>query len=82
METGGDRSSEERRAAAEARARAREGRPDPGDEELVAASGEPAHAPEDISRYGVADPYARRRLLAILAVAVIVIVLFVLLVGC
>lgn len=83
MEHGGGRSAEERRAAAEARARAREGRSATGDEGLLEGGGEPARAPEGISHYrGGADVYGRRRLIAGLVAVALVLVLFILLVGC
>lgn len=69
--------------AAEARARARSGDTQTGDENLVAGGGEPASAPEGISRhYGGGDVYARRRLLAFGAGAIVLLILFLLLVGC
>ena len=78
MESGGGRSAEERKAAAEARARAREGEPAPGDEDLVAGGGEPARAPEGISRYNAGgDIYGRRRAIAIGAAVVVVLLLIV-----
>jgi len=83
MESDGGRSAEERQVAAEARARARSGDTQTGDENLVAGGGEPAGAPEGISRhYGGGDVYARRRLLAFGAGAVVLLILFLLLVGC
>ena len=82
MEHGGGRSPEERRAAAEARARAREGRAEPGDDELIGGGGLPARAPEGITRYGGSD-YGQRRAIAIGVIAlVVVLLLFFLLVGC
>jgi hypothetical protein len=82
MESSG-RSSEERRAAAEARARARQGEPPAtGDEELVEGSG-PRGADGPMSRhYGGPDVYMRRRLLAGAAVVVLIILLFLLVGGC
>ncbi len=84
MESGGGRSAEERRAAAEARARAREGEPAPGDDDLVAGGGEPARAPDGISRYNAGgDIYGRRRAIAIgAAVVVVIVLLLVFVVGC
>jgi hypothetical protein len=77
---GWGRSPEERQAAAEARARAREGQPEPGDEEALET---PSHRPGPMSRhYGGEDVYARRRLIAIGAAIVVVILLFLLIVGC
>lgn len=82
MEHGGGRSAEERRAAVEARARAREGRVETGDEELLGGGGEPARAPEGVSRhYGGADVFARRRLIAAIAIVVVALVLIAV-VGC
>ena len=81
MESSGGRSPEERRAAAEARARAREGRPEPGDEELIVGGGTPARAPANITRYGGSD-FGRRRAIAIGVAILIVVLLLVLLVGC
>jgi hypothetical protein len=91
MERGGGRSPEERRAAAEERARAREERPDepqePGepvdeeriDEELVRRS--PEGRP--MSRhYGGPDVYGRRRLFFAAAVVALIFVLFLMLGGC
>ena len=81
MESSG-RSSEERRAAAEARARARSGEPATGDDELVGGSG-PRGADGEMSRhYGGPDVYMRRRLLAGAAVVVLIIVIFLLVGGC
>ena len=82
MESSG-RSSEERRAAAEARARARSGEPPAtGDDELVGGSG-PRGADGEMSRhYGGPDVYMRRRLLAGAAVVVLIIVIFLLVGGC
>ncbi len=83
MESGGGRSSEERQAAAEARARARTGDTRTGDEDLLVGGAEPARAPEGVSRhYGGGDVYARRRLLAFGAGAIVLLILFLLLVGC
>lgn len=83
MEHGGGRSGEERRTAAEARARARGGRPATGDEELREGGGEPARAPEGVRRhYGGADVYGRRRLIAGIAAVLVVLLLFVVLIGC
>jgi hypothetical protein len=82
MESSG-RSSEERRAAAEARARARSGEPPAtGDEELLEAAG-PRGAEGDMSRhYGGPDLYMRRRLIAGAAVIVVIILIFLLVGGC
>jgi hypothetical protein len=82
MESSG-RSPEERRAAADARARARSGEPPAtGDEELIGGTG-PRGAEGDLSRhYGGPDVYMRRRLLAGAAVIVLIIALFLLVGGC
>jgi hypothetical protein len=82
MESSG-RSSEERRAAAEARARARTGEPpDTGDEELLGGSG-PRGADGEMSRhYGGPDLYMRRRLIAGAAVIVLIVLIFLLVGGC
>jgi len=82
MESSG-RSSEERRVAAEARARARSGEPpDTGDEELIGGTG-PRGAEGEMSRhYGGPDVYMRRRLIAGAAVIVVIILLFLLVGGC
>jgi hypothetical protein len=82
MESSG-RSSEERRAAAEARARARTGEPPAtGDEELLEGDG-PRGADGPFSRhYGGPDVYMRRRLIAGAAVIVVIVLLFLLLGGC
>lgn len=88
MESGRGRSSEERRAAAEARARARTGDPRTGDEDLLTPAGEPARAPDEVIKRasgrleGPSDVYARRRLLAFGAAAIVLFILFLLLVGC
>jgi hypothetical protein len=78
---GRGRTPEERRAAAEARARARTGEPpETGDEELLEPAG-PRGAEGRFERhYGGGDVYLRRRLIA-LGVVIVVIVLIVLLVG-
>jgi hypothetical protein len=89
MERGGGRSPEERRAAAEARARARDELPEQldrseseeqrVDEELVRRSPEG----KPMSRhYGAADIYGRRRLFAAAGAAALIFVLFLLLGGC
>jgi hypothetical protein len=82
MESSG-RSSEERRAAAEARARARSGEPPAtGDEELLEGTGQ-SGADGPMSRYGGGpDLYMRRRLIAGAAVIVLIIVIFLLVGGC
>lgn len=82
MESGG-RSPEERRAAAEARARARRGEPPAtGDEELIEGSG-PRGSQGQMSRhYGGPDVYLRRRLIAGAAVIVLIVLIFLLVGGC
>jgi hypothetical protein len=82
MESSG-RSPEERRAAAEARARARSGEPPAtGDDELLEGTG-PRRAEGPLTRhYGGPDLYMRRRLIAGAAVIVVIILLFVLVGGC
>jgi hypothetical protein len=82
MESSG-RSPEERRAAAEARARARSGEPpQTGDEELLGGTG-PRGAEGDMSRhYGGPDVYMRRRLIAGAAVIVVIVLIFLLVGGC
>jgi hypothetical protein len=82
MESSG-RSPEERRAAAEARARARSGEgPATGDEELLEGVG-PRGAEGEMNRhYGGPDVYMRRRLLAGAAVIVVIVVIFLLVGGC
>jgi hypothetical protein len=80
---GTGRTPEERRAAAEARARARSGEPPAtGDEELIGGSG-PRGADGEMSRhYGGPDLYMRRRLIAGAAVIVLIIVIILLVGGC
>jgi hypothetical protein len=82
MESSG-RSPEERRAAAEARARARSGEPPAtGDEELLGGDG-PRGAEGEMNRhYGGPDVYMRRRLMAGAAVIVLIVVIFLLVGGC
>jgi len=82
MESGG-RSPEERRAAAEARARARSGEPpETGDDELLGGAGQQG-AEGPMSRYGGGmDVYLRRRLVALAAVIVLVVAIFLLVGGC
>ncbi len=82
MESSG-RSPEERRAAADARAKARSGEPlDIGDEELLGGSG-PRGAEGPMSRhYGGPDLYMRRRLIAGAAVIVLIVLIFLLVGGC
>jgi hypothetical protein len=91
MESSG-RSPDERRAAAEARARARRGEPlDTSDEELLGGSGARGadsarareSAPRRMSRhYGGPDVYMRRRLIAGAVVIVLIVVIFLLVGGC
>jgi hypothetical protein len=82
MESSG-RSPDERRAAAEARARSRSGEPPAtGDEELIEGNG-PRGAEGEMNRhYGGPDVYMRRRLMAGAAVIVLIIVIFLLIGGC
>jgi hypothetical protein len=82
MESSG-RSPEERRAAAEARARARSGEPPAtGDEELLEGNG-PRGAEGEMNRhYGGPDVYMRRRLMAGAAVIVLIVLIFLLVGGC
>ena len=91
MESGG-RTPEERRAAAEARARARSGEPATGDEDLLEGTG-PRDEEEGRSRdiatrdegqrhYGGGDVYLRRRLVALGVVIVLIIAIFLLVGGC
>jgi hypothetical protein len=93
MERSGGRSPEERRAAAEARAREREQREDLGEERPQRTPSEEQRIDEEISRrspegrpmsrhYGGEDVYGRRRLFAAAAVVGLVFVLFLLLYGC
>jgi hypothetical protein len=92
METGG-RTPEERRAAAEARARARSDEPPAtGDEESLDDTGErgddDARARAGATRrmsvrhYGGPDLYMRRRLIAGAAVIVLIVLIFLLVGGC
>lgn len=82
MESGG-RTPEQRRAAAEARARARSGEPPAtGDEELLEGAG-PRGADEELDRhYGGGDVYLRRRLVALGVLIVLIIAIFLLVGGC
>ena len=82
MESGG-RTPEERRAAAEARSRARRGEPPAtGDEELLEGAG-PRGAEGQMERhYGGPDVYLRRRLVALGVVIVLIIAIFLLVGGC
>lgn len=82
MESGG-RSSDERRAAAEARARARSGEPPAtGDEELLEPAGRRGAEGEMDRHYGGGDVYLRRRLIALGVVIVVIILIFLLVGGC
>jgi hypothetical protein len=82
MESSG-RSPEERRAAAEARARARSGEPPAtGDEELLEGTGQRAAEGPMSRHYGGPDVYMRRRLIAGAAVIVLIVVIFLLVGGC
>ena len=80
MERSGGRTPEERRAAGEERARARRAEPNPtagpiGDERRPALS--------RMSRYGgEPDLHKRRRIIAVVAGLVVVVVLFAMLGGC
>lgn len=82
MESGG-RTPEERRAAAEARARSRRGEPAlTGDEEVLEGAG-PRGAEGRMERhYGGGDVYLRRRLVALGVVIVLIIAIFLLVGGC
>jgi hypothetical protein len=81
MESGG-RTPEERRAAAEARARARRDEPAAGDDELMEGTG-PRGAEGAMTRhYGGPDVYVRRRLIAGAVVVVLIVLIFLLLVAC
>jgi hypothetical protein len=91
MERGGGRSPEERRAAAEARARDRGDRPEstqdsrePRDEDRIDDEIQ-RRSPEGraMSRhYGGDDVYGRRRLFAVAAAVAAIFILFLLLHGC
>jgi hypothetical protein len=82
MESSG-RSPEERRAAAEARARARSGEPSAtGDEELLEGTGQRGAEGPMSRHYGGPDVYMRRRLIAGAAVIVLIVVIFLLVGGC
>lgn len=82
MESSG-RSPEERRAAAEARAKARSGEPlDTGDEELLGGAGQQGADGPMSRHYGGPDLYMRRRLIAGAAVIVVIILIFLLVGGC
>ena len=82
MESGG-RTPEERRAAAEARQRARSGEaPATGDEELLGPTGSRGAEGEMARHYGGPDVYLRRRLIALGVVIVLIIAIFLLVGGC
>jgi hypothetical protein len=82
MESSG-RSPDERRAAAEARARARTGEPPAtGDEELIGGTGQRGADGPMSHHYGGPDVYMRRRLLAGAAVIVVIVLIFLLVGGC
>ena len=92
MESGG-RTPEERRAAAEARARARRGEPPAtADQDLLEGASprdaEDARANDSATRdieerhYGGRDVYLRRRLIALGVVIVLIIAIFLLVGGC
>ena len=77
------RTPEERRAAAEARAHARRGKPpETGDEELLEGAGERDAEGQVERHFGGGDVYLRRRLVAIVAVIVVIVVIFLLVGGC
>lgn len=89
MERGGGRSPDERRAAAEARARARDEAP----EQLDRSESEEQRVDEEIGRrspegrpmsrhYGGDDVYGRRRMFAAAAAVALIFVVFLLLFGC
>jgi hypothetical protein len=82
MESSG-RSPDERRAAAEARARARTGEPPAtGDEELLGGTGSSGAEGPMSRHYGGPDLYMRRRLIAGAAVIVLIVLIFLLVGGC
>lgn len=89
MESGG-RTPQERRAAAEERARTRRGEPAAtGDEELLedadrrgADDARGRAGATGVRHYGGPDVYVRRRLIAVAAVVVLIIVIFLLVGGC
>ena len=83
MERGGSRDPDERRAAAEARARARAGEPVDDEGQRMSPATRAAADERPMNRYyGGPDVYGRRRLVAIFGGLVIVAVLFMLLGGC
>ncbi|MFL5907565.1 MAG: hypothetical protein ACJ75Z_08220 [Solirubrobacterales bacterium] len=82
MESGG-RSPEERRAAADARARARSGEPpETGDDELLSGAGETGARGSMSRHYGGPDIYMRRRLIAGGAAILVILLIFLLVGGC
>jgi len=82
MESGG-RTPEERRAAAQARARARSDEPpEYGDEELLGGNGPRGGEGEMARHYGGPDVYMRRRLVALGVVIVLIVAIFLLVGGC
>jgi hypothetical protein len=82
MESSG-RSPEERKAAAEARARSRSGEPPAtGDEELLGGDGPRGPEGPVNHHYGGPDVYMRRRLIAGVAVIVVIVLIFLLVGGC
>jgi hypothetical protein len=82
MESGG-RTPEDRRAAAEARARARRDEPAAtGDEDLLEGEGPRGPEGEVDRHYGGGDVYLRRRLVALGVVIVLIIAIFLLVGGC
>jgi hypothetical protein len=79
----GERTPEERRAAAESRARARRGEPPAsGDEDLLEGAGTQGAEGPMTRHYGGPDVYLRRRLIALAAVIVLIIAIFLLVGGC
>jgi hypothetical protein len=80
---GRGRTPEERRAAAQARARSRQGEPpETGDEDLLEGAG-PRGAEGRVERhYGGGDVYLRRRLVALAIVIVVIVLIFLLVGGC
>ena len=84
MESGGRRSQEERAAARDARARAREPGPEaPADDSPPREKGWKRPDLDSMRRYGGGhDVFMRRRLVAIAVAAVLLLVLFMMLGGC
>jgi hypothetical protein len=80
---GRGRTPEERRAAAEARARARSGEPpETGDEELLEPAGPRGAEGEMTRHFGGPNVYLRRRLVAVGVVVVLIVLIFLLVGGC